>query len=364
MITVAIVGCGNIAEKHAMQTHRIASARLIAVCDQEPLMANQLAKRYEVPHTFTNVAEMLATCRPDAVHVTTPPASHFSIARQCLEAGSNVYMEKPFTLSTPEAEELLELASRNGLTIVPGHNGQFTHAMVKMRELVRAGYLGGKPVHMESIYCYDMSDPTYAQAMLGNRDHWVRKLPGSLLQNLISHGVARVAEFLESDDPEVMTCGFTSPLLQRIGHGDIVDEVRVIIKDADRSTAYFTFSSQMKPELHQFRLYGPSNSLVVDDDHQVVLKVPDKKYLSYLRYFAGPTVIAAQYLRNAGWNVRDFAKRDFHFPYDSGMRTLLEAFYASIADGHPAPISHGEILRTSRIMDRIFEQVRPATSPV
>ena len=114
-----------------------------------------------------------------------------------------------------------------------------------MRELVKTGYLGGKPVHMESIYCYDLSNPTYAKAMLANSEHWVRKLPGSLLQNLISHGVARIAEFITGDDPEVTAVGFTSPLLDRIGHGDIIDEVRVVIKDADRSTAYFTFSSRI-----------------------------------------------------------------------------------------------------------------------
>jgi predicted dehydrogenase len=361
VISVAIVGCGNIAEKHALQTRRIPTAQLVAVCDQEPLMAAQLADRFGVPHTFTSVAEMLENYRPDVVHITTPPQSHFSIARECLEAGSNLYVEKPFTLTTENAEELLDLATQKGLKVTAGHNAQFTPAMLRMRELTRAGYLGGKPVHMESIHCYDLSDATYAKALLGNPEHWARKLPGSLLQNLISHGVARIAEFLDSDDPEVITCGFTSPLLDRIGHSDIVDEVRVIIRDEDRSTAYLTFSSQMKPSVHQFRLYGPVNSLVVDDDYQVLLKVPDKSYRSYLRYFVPPVTSAGQYLRNAGSNVRKFARREFHFPYDSGMKTLFEGFYASVADGAPPPLPHREILLTSRIMDRIFEQARAAT---
>ena len=359
MIKVAIVGCGNIAEKHATHLKYIPTVQLVAVCDREPLMAAQLADRFDVPQ-FTSVAEMLETCRPDVVHITTPPQCHLAIARECLEGGANVYVEKPFTLTTPDAEELLDLADSQGLKVIAGHNGQFTPAMVRMRELVQTGYLGGKPVHMESIYCYDLSDPTYATAMLANRDHWVRKLPGSLLQNLISHGVARIAEFLTGDDPEVTAVGFTSPLLDRIGHGDIVDEVRVVIKDADRSTAYFTFSSQMKPVLHEFRLYGPKNSLVVDDDYQVLLKMPAKTYRSYLAYFVGPTAVAGRYLRNAGTNVKQFARRKFHFPYDSGMKVLLTAFYDSIENGTPAPLSHREILLTTKIMDRIFEQVGAA----
>ncbi|MFY0407475.1 Gfo/Idh/MocA family protein [Solicola sp. PLA-1-18] len=360
MISVAMVGCGNIAQKHATHVGHIEGASMVAVCDREPIMAAQLADRFDVPHRFTDVGQMLDECRPDVVHITTPPASHFPLAVQCLEAGAHVYIEKPFTLTTDEAEVVVALAADKGLTVIPGHNGQFTHAMVRMRDLVRSGYLGGKPVHIESLYCYDMSDPTYAQAMLGDRDHWVRKLPGSLLQNLISHGVARIAEFIESDDPEVTTVGFTSPLVEGLGHGDIIDEVRVIIKDADRSTAVFTFSSQIKPELHQFRLYGPKASLVVDDDYQVLVKVEDKSYRSYLRYLVAPAQFAGQYLANTGWNARHFARRKFHFPYDSGMRTLLEAFYTSIETGSAPPITSGEILRTSRIMDRIFESVRTA----
>ena len=102
-----------------------------------------------------------------------------------------------------------------------------------MRELVRNGYLGGKPVHMESIYCYDLSDERYAKSFLGDRGHWVRALPGSLLQNVISHGISKLAEFLHAESPKVVACGFTSPLLERINQNDIIDEVRVIIKDED-----------------------------------------------------------------------------------------------------------------------------------
>ena len=107
-------------------------------------------------------------------------------------------------------------------------------------------------------------------------------------------------------------------------------------------------------------MYGPKNSLLVDDDYQVLLKMPAKTYRSYLAYFVGPTAVAGRYLRNAGTNVKQFARRKFHFPYDSGMKVLLTAFYDSIENGTPAPLSHREILLTTKIMDRIFEQVGAA----
>ena len=65
--------------------------------------------------------------------------------------------------------------------------------------------------------------------------------------------------------------GFVSPLLKQIDESEIVDELRVIISEGERTTAYFTFSSQMRPSIHQFRVYGPKNGLVLDQDHEILI---------------------------------------------------------------------------------------------
>jgi len=358
MIKVGIIGCGKMADQHAFQIQKIPGAEIVCVCDNEPLMAKQLAERLEIKGYFSNAKEMLETSRPDVVHITTPPQSHAPLGRLCLEAGSHVYMEKPFTLYASEAENLINLAEQKGLKIIAGHNAQFTPAMVQMRQLVKEGYLGGKPVHLECQYCYDFSDAGYARALLGDGDHWVRKLPGSLLQNIISHGISKIAEFLAGDNPVVIAHGFTSPFLQKIGEREIIDEVRVIIKDKDSTTAYFTFSSQIGPAPHQFRVYGPKNSLVVDDDHQVVLKIDHKEYKSYLQYFIPPLGFAKQYRRNWKRNLGKFLRRDFSLPNDSALKTIITKFYDSIAGRAPLPLTPREILLTARIMDEIFVQIK------
>jgi len=94
---------------------------------------------------------------------------------------------------------------------------------------------------LESTYCYSFGDESYAKALLGDSGHWVRTLPGSLLQNIISHGISKIAEFLTSDRPLVMAHGFTSPFLKNIGQGDIIDEVRVLIRDEDSTTPISRF---------------------------------------------------------------------------------------------------------------------------
>lgn len=357
MIRAAIVGCGKMADQHAVQIQKISSAKVVAVCDAEPLMARQIAERFEIPAWFTDVDEMLASARPDVVHVTTPPQSHLEIGKKCVQAGVSAYIEKPFTLNTADAVHLIDLADRKGVKLTAGHNGQFTHAMNQMRRLVAENFLGGRPVHIESLYCYEFGDAAYAKALLGDSDHWARKLPGSLLQNIMSHGVSRIAEFMTGEHIVVLAHGFSSPFLQRIGQGDIADELRLIVSDENATTANFTFSSQICPTQHQLRVYGPKGSVVVDDDHQVVLRLENKPYKSYMKLFVPPAVFAGQYLRNLAGNIRRFVKNDFHLPNEAGLRTLIAAFYKSVAHGAPLPIPYREILLTSRIMDAAFDQI-------
>lgn len=354
MLRVGIVGCGKIADAHASQIQRIKGCEIVGVCDREPLMARQLYERFPVKRYFGDLEELLSDARPDVVHITTPPQSHFEVARLCLERGCHVYVEKPFTLDARQANSLVALANENQLKLTTGHDEQFSHVARRMRQLVRRGYLGGPPVHMESYLCYDLGQ-TYAQALFGDPQHWIRRLPGKLLHNLINHGIARIAEYLTSDSLEVIAYGFVSSRLRGVGENEILDELRVIICEEERTTAYFTFSSQMRPSIREFAIYGPQNGLLLDQDHETLLQLRGARYKSYLEKFIPPVVFARQHLANLVVNARSFLARDFHAT--AGMRYLIESFYHSITDGTPVPIPYREILLTTTIMDRIFEQI-------
>jgi predicted dehydrogenase len=318
-------------------------------------MARQLFKRFPIKGYFSALTELLSEARPDVVHITTPPQSHFDIAKTCLEWGCHVYVEKPFTVREDEARRLIGLATEKGLKITAGHDDQFSHVARRMRSVVQSGYLGGGPVHMESYYCYEIARSGYAGALLADKQHWIRRLPGMLLQNIISHGIARIAEFLTGESPEVIAYGFQSPFLRNIGETEIIDELRVIINGEDRTTAYFTFSSQMRPSLHEFRVYGPKNGLILDQDDETLIKLRGTRYKSYAAKFVPPVIMAGQNLRNLTTNLRTFLARDFHMK--SGMKYLIESFYSSIVEGTPPPIPYREILLTAKIMDSIFAKL-------
>jgi len=355
MIKVCIVGCGKIADAHAGAISLIPNCEIVGVCDNEELIAKQLFERYKIKQYFSDIHKMLELTKPDVVHITTPPQSHFEIGRICLNAGCHAYIEKPFTINSSEAAQLIHLANQKNLKMTVGTDEQFTHMAISMRKLIRDGYLGGPPVHMEDYYGYDLGDEQYAKAFLGNKTHWLWSLPGQLLQNIISHGVAKIAEYLAGDDVKVIAHGFTSDFLKRMGEHHLIDELRVIINDTDKVTAYLTFSTQIGLHDREFRIYGPKNGLIINQDHHSIIKVPGKNYKSYLNAFIPLNFSAKQYRQNMSTNAKLFLKRDFHMK--SGLKQLTELFYKSISDAYPLPISYKEILLTTKIMDSIFSQI-------
>lgn len=355
MLRVAIVGCGKIADQHMQAIQRIPDCEIVSLCDRELLMARQLGSRFGISECFSNLAEMLESASPDIVHITTPPQSHFPLAHQCLESGSHVYIEKPFAVTSPEAESLILLAESRNLKITAGHNLQFTLEMLEMRRLINEGFLGGRPVHVESHWTYDLGDTSYVGPVLGNRTHWVRQLPGQLLHNIVSHGIAKLSEFLDDDLTEIVASAHQSPRIQALGGEEVLDELRVLMRDKAGTTAYFCFSTQIKPGLNQLRICGPRNSITVDHSYGTIVRNENRSFKSYLTFFVPPLLSAWDHLGNARHNIANFLTRKLY--QDSGMTELIRCFYNSIRTEAPPPIPYREILLTARIMDEIFSQI-------
>src|SRR5947208_15231940 len=89
MLRIAIVGCGKVADQHVQAIRRISDCVIVSLCDRELLMAKQLGERIDVPNCYSDLHEMLKVMAPDVVHITTPPQSHFSVARQIIQAAAH-----------------------------------------------------------------------------------------------------------------------------------------------------------------------------------------------------------------------------------------------------------------------------------
>lgn len=351
-VRALVVGCGKIADAHVEEIRKVPGGEVVAVCDREPLMAEQLARRYGVPRHGDDLARLLEEGHPDVVHITTPPASHLAIARQAMDAGCHVYVEKPFALDHAETVALLDHARRTGRKVTVGHSFHFDPVMVAARRLVREGVVG-EPVHVESLLGYNLSGP-FGTALLADRAHWVHRLPGRLVQNNIDHILHKIAEFVPDEAPQIVAVG---AIRRDVRFGDerdeLVDELRATII-GEKTTGYATFTSHAAPVQHVARLYGTRNTITLDFAARTLTFVHGEHLPSQIGRLLPAFGQGWDYTRQAFKNVYRFARADFQF--FAGMRELIERLYESIrTDGEP-PISYDRIARVAAWTDEVVAQ--------
>lgn len=352
-LSVAIVGCGKTADMHVQGLRRLSSARIVAVCDREPLMAEQLAVRYRIPKTYSDFDKLLAIEKPDVVHIATPPQSHFSLAMQALDAGCHLLVEKPLGLNASEAARIMAQAQSRSRKLTIGYTYYFDPTARMLRTLVSQGAVGD-PVHLESFFGYNLKG-AFGPSILADRDHWVRKLPGKLFHNLLDHLLNQVTEFLTDELPVVQAHSWQNA----VRSGDLPDELRVTIignhKSGHPTSAYATLSSHVRPAAHFLRFYGTKCTAHLDFDSSTITLDRPPSLPGVLGRLESPLAQGWQHIREGGKNVFRFARSDYHF--FAGFHYLLSQFYDCIVNDQPVPISYCEILRTAKLVDEIVRQV-------
>lgn len=352
-LKIAIVGCGKIADAHVEEIGKIPSVQLGAVCNLEPIMAEQLAARYAVPRWYCDVASMLEVERPDVLHITTPPQSHLALARQAFAAGCHVFLEKPVAPRHCDAEGIVAAAVAAGRKLAVNYWPNYEAPALELRRLFETGVLGS-PVHVESHFGYDLAGE-YGTALKRDPGHWVHRLPGKLFQNVLDHVLNKITPYLDDDWPFIQAIAYCGDAAGA-GPGQLLDELRVIVRGAQTS-AYATFSAHARPVGHSLRVYGTKNTAHVDFMARTVVLERKQTFPSALGRLVPPFLVAKDYLRQGLRNVNSFSHARFH--YFDGMHRLLTEFYLSIERDSPPPIAYGQILRVSAMMERIFEQVYP-----
>jgi predicted dehydrogenase len=356
-LRVAIVGCGKIADGHAEVLEYLPEANLVAVCDREPLLAEQLAVRFSVPAWYANMEEMLQRERPDVVHITTPPGAHLILTQQCVSAGAHVFLEKPLALNAADARALIDCVQRAGRMMSINYWPNFDPPALELKQMLSDGVVGDV-VHVEAFIGYDLAG-AYGQALMSDPGHWVHALPGKLFQNMLDHICNRMTPFFPKGiEPEVRAWAFKRREGQRGDATDaMLDELRMVVK-AGTVSAYGTLCSHARPVANTLKVYGTKSTVEVDFNHRSVVTMASQRYPSALGRLFPAFQMASRHFRQAGRNVDRFRRSEFQ--YFAGMSTLLTRFYATIRDGGAPPIAYREILQVAEMMDRVHEQVYPA----
>lgn len=141
-LKTAVIGTGFMGRVHLEALRRVEYVDVIAVVGRQLESAKKLADIYNVPLALDDYRELLKNPDLDAVHICTPNASHYPIAKSAMQAGKNVLCEKPVAVSTREAEELAALAAETGLRNCVCHNLRYYPMVQQMRRMREAGELG------------------------------------------------------------------------------------------------------------------------------------------------------------------------------------------------------------------------------
>ena len=186
MIRIGVIGYGYWGPNIVRNLRGLEGCQVSAVCDQSDAALKRVKQAHPDLAVTTQSSELFTSPEIDAIAVVTPVGAHFELAKAALEHGKHVFVEKPFTSTTRQAEELIELAERKNLKIMVDHTFLFTGAVRKIRELIDDGVLG-------SIYYYDST-----RVNLGLFQHDV-----SVVWDLAPHDLS-IMSFLIPEEPEAV----------------------------------------------------------------------------------------------------------------------------------------------------------------
>src|SRR5437588_1937125 len=186
MFKFGVIGYGYWGPNIVRNLRNLEGCQVAGICDQSPAARKRIQSANPGIPVYSDHNELVSSPDVDAIAVVTPVWTHFELAKAALENGKHVFVEKPFTSNTAQAEELIDLADSKDLQIMVDHTFLFTGAVKKIRQLVQDGTLG-------KLYYYDST-----RVNLGLFQHDV-----NVIWDLAPHDLTIVDQLID-DKPEVV----------------------------------------------------------------------------------------------------------------------------------------------------------------
>lgn len=337
----ALIGAGQIARQHLACLQTLPDVTIAAVCDLSPSVAECAAERHGVPAWFTDYRTMLRDVRPDVVHVTTPPTSHFRLAIDSLEAGAHVIVEKPATATLSELHALNQRAREVDRVLIEDYNYLFNPATRDIVERIESGAFG-TVIHVEVMICLDILGPTgFADP---NSPHPCLTLAGGAIADFLPHLASLAHLFVGPHRQAHAVWKKLKPSLLPY------DEFRAVV-DAERGTAALAFSASAQPDAFWLRVYG--------ERMQATANLFEKR-VTFDRVRTGPKPLQpllngleeGKMIRRAavGTLMRKF--RGGPGAYE-GLYELLRRTYLGLASGSPLPVTADQVLAVNRMVEAL-----------
>ena len=342
----ALIGAGQIARQHLSCLQGLPDVQVAAVCDLSPSVAECAAERYGIPRWFIDHRSMLREVRPDVVHVTTPPTSHFGLAMASLEAGAHVFVEKPATSTLDELETLARRAGEVRRALVEDYNYLFNPAPREILRRIDSGEFGAV-THVEVMICLDILGPGgFADP---NSPHPCLKLAGGAIADFLPHLASLAWLFVGPHRRAHAVWTKRKPSVLPY------DEFRAVV-EAERGTASLAFSATSQPDAFWLRVYG--------ERMQATANLFETR-LTFDWMRPGPKPLRP--LLNGleeGKTIRRAAARTLLRKFSGGpgayegLFELLARSYRALADGSPLPVPPLQVLEVNRLVAALKPEVR------
>jgi len=324
VVNIGLIGYGYWGPNLLRNFAELPGVRTVAVADLRPAQLESVSRRYPSIRTTTHFEDLIADESIEAIVVATPVATHFEFGMAALKAGKHLWLEKPMTETSHQAEKLVEEAEKRSLTLFVDHTFIYTGAVRKMGELIKSGDLG-------KILYYDS---TRVNLGLFQRDV-------NVIADLAVHDFAILDYLLDEHPIAVSASG--------INHFPGTPEnLAYITLFYDSGAIGHTNVSWLAPVKVRKVLVGGSKRMITYDDLEPSEKV--RVYDKGISFTDDPKVIHEM---RVGYRTGDMwaPKLDG----SEALRVAVEHFVECIAKGEP-PITDG------RLGLRIVEVIEAATS--
>jgi predicted dehydrogenase len=239
------------------------NARLVAVCDISKETAARTAKEWGIPNYYTDFEKMLQETTPSIVSILTPPQFHAELATYALKSGVSTLIEKPLTMTTQDADRILNALkqSKGRMNVVYHH--LFSLAGQQALRIVRTGELGDV-IFASATLLHGVSD----DSMGSNPTHWSHSLPGGRITEMLPHPVYLLQPFL-GDNLEVDSV-YTDKRGDRSWM--LCDELEATLHSKNgMGSIYVSFNAPR--EATTLKLYGTKKILSIDLTNQTLISL-------------------------------------------------------------------------------------------
>jgi UDP-2-acetamido-3-amino-2,3-dideoxy-glucuronate N-acetyltransferase len=138
--SIGVLGCGHWGKNLVRNFAALGALRV--ACDADGTNLARIKERYPDLRTTTSYTELLLDANVQAVVIATPAAAHYAHDREALEAGKDVFVEKPLSLTVKDGQSLIDLTQRGSRILMVGHLLRYHPGILKLKELVDSGQLG------------------------------------------------------------------------------------------------------------------------------------------------------------------------------------------------------------------------------